>query len=337
MTRRRASIYDVAKEAGVSIATVSRYFNQPHKVGKSTARKIKAVTERLNYSPNALAQGLVLQTTRTFGVITANITNPFYGELVLAVENTASEEKYTILLGNTDNRLDEEQKIIHSFLQKKVDGLIFAGGRRIGEQYNQHILCAAQQVPVVLTNHSIAANNIYCILSDEAKGARLAVQHLVDSGRRNIAHIKGYADSYATIVKEDNYLRTLHQNGIEIRPELIVQSATDDLAGGFHACGRLLDAQVKVDAVFAGNDLMAIGAIKCLTQRGYAVPESVAVVGYDNIDLCNYLVPGLTSVSQNIAELGREAVRFLSRVMNEEKIEKAIYLEPKLVIRGSSS
>ena len=190
MVKRNPNIYDVAKEAGVSIATVSRFFNQPHKVGKDTAQKIQAVIESMNYSPNALAQGLVFQTTRTFGVVIANINNPFYGEFVLAVENTASEENYALLLGNTDNRLDEERKIIDSFLQKKVDGLIFAGGRRIGEEYDENVLTAARQVPVMLANHSLVGNNIYCILTDEAKGARLAVQHLIDTGRRSIAHIK---------------------------------------------------------------------------------------------------------------------------------------------------
>jgi LacI family transcriptional regulator/LacI family purine nucleotide synthesis repressor len=337
MVKRNPNIYDVAKEARVSIATVSRFFNQPHKVGKDTAQKIQAVIESMNYSPNALAQGLVFQTTRTFGVVIANINNPFYGEFVLAVENTASEENYALLLGNTDNRLDEERKIIDSFLQKKVDGLIFAGGRRIGEEYDENVLTAARQVPVMLANHSLVGNNIYCILTDEAKGARLAVQHLIDTGRRSIAHIKGYANSYATIIKEDSYLRTLHQNGIEIRPELIVQSPTDDLAGGYEACSYLLEEGATIDALFAANDLMAIGALKRLSEAGYQVPQDIAVIGYDNVDLCNYLSPGLTSVSQNISDLGRESVRSLSKVLNGERVDKVTYLEPELIIRDSSS
>ncbi|SKA79842.1 transcriptional regulator, LacI family [Caloramator quimbayensis] len=335
MTKENVNIYDIAKEAGVSIATVSRAMNNPEKLRKETKEKIEKAMKKLSYTPNALAQSLVSKSTRTLGVIIANINNPFYGEMVRAIEDRASDKGYTILLGNTDNKFEEEEKYIDIFLKKQVDGIIFAGGRRISEKYNRHLIKVAENIPVVLTNHILQNKNIYCVLSDEAKGTELLMNYLIEKGHREIAYINGYADSYASIIKKENYLKILSKNSIPIVDELIIDSPSDDMRGGYRACEILLE-RGKFTALFAANDLMAIGAIRCLTARGYNVPSDIAVAGYDDIDLCNYVSPSLTSVTQNISELGSIAVDIMTDVLECKEAGRLIFIEPKLVVRQSA-
>lgn len=336
MKKSNLNIYDIAEEAGVSIATVSRAINRPEKVKAETMEKIQNIIKKANYTPNALAQSLVFNTTRTIGVIIGSISNPFYGELVRAIEDKAADEGYTILLGNTDNKFEEEGKYIEVFLKKKVDGMIFAGGRMMEEKYDEHIQRIAKVIPVVLANHILIEKNVYCVLSDEAKGTIIAMEHLIKKGYKNIAYINGYSNSYASIVKKENYIKTLLQNNIEISDELMVNAPNDEMSGGYSACESLLGRKANFTAIFAANDLMAMGAIKYLISNGYRVPEDIAVVGYDNIDMCNYFHPGITSVSQNIRLLGENSVKIMNDVLYSKDVSKVTFYEPELIIRESS-
>lgn len=336
MKKRNLNIYDIAKEAGVSIATVSRAINKPEMVKTETMEKIQGIIKNANYTPNAIAQSLVLKATRTIGVIIASISNPFYGELVKAIEDKAADEGYTILLGNTDNKFYEEEKYIDIFLKKKVDGIIFAGGRMMEERYNNHINQVARNIPVVLANHILFGENVYCVLSDEAKGAAIAMQYLIQKNHKSIAYINGYSNSYASIIKKENYVKMLLQNNIDIKDQLMVNAINDEMSGGFMACEELLRRGISFTALFAANDLMAMGAIKCLVTHNFKVPKDIAVVGYDDIDMCNYFSPGLTSVSQNIKVLGQRAVEIMNDVLDNKKISKISYFEPQLVKRESS-
>jgi LacI family transcriptional regulator len=336
MKKRNLNIYDIAKEAGVSIATVSRAINNSDKVKPETMEKIQSIIEQSNYTPNAIAQSLVLKSTRTIGVIIGSISNPFYGELVRAIEDRASDVGYTILLGNTDNKFNEEEKYIDIFLKKKVDGIIFAGGRKMEERYDRHIHRVAKSIPVVLANHILFGENVYCVLSDEAKGAALAMEYLIQKDHRSIAYINGYSTSYASIIKKENYVKALLQNNIDIKDQLIVNAVNDEMSGGFAACEELIQRNASFSAVFAANDLMAMGAIKSLINHGFRVPEDIVVVGYDDIDMCNYFSPGLTSISQNIKLLGERAVEIMKDVLEGKEISKISYFEPFLIKRGSS-
>lgn len=336
MKKSDLNIYDIAREAGVSIATVSRAINRPEKVKPATMDKIQSIIKKANYTPNALAQSLVSKSTRTIGVIIGSISNPFYGEMVRAIEDRAADIGYTILLGNTDNKFFEEEKYIDVFLKKKVDGIIFAGGRMMEERYDKHIQRVAKIVPVILANHLLVSKNVYCILTDEAKGTNLAVEHFLEKGHKNIAYINGYSTSYASIIKKENYIKTLLQNNIDINEELIINAPNDEMPGGYAACEALFKRNTEFTALFAANDLMAMGAIKHITSKGYRVPEDIAVIGYDDIDMCNYFSPSITSVTQNIRTLGQKAVEILNDVLDGNEIKKVTYFEPELIVRESS-
>lgn len=335
MKKSNLNIYDIAAEAKVSIATVSRAMNKPEKVKLETREKIQSIIKKANYTPNALAQGLVFKTTRTIGVVIGSISNPFYGEMVRAIEDKASDKGYTILLGNTDNKFHEEEKYIDIFLKKKVDGMIFAGGRMMEERYDKNIQRIAKAIPVVLANHVLIHKNVYCVVSDEAKGTVIAMKYLIESGHRRIGYINGYSNSYASIVKKENYIKSLLQSDIDIDDNLIVDAINDEMSGGYKACEMLLSRQANFTAIFAANDLMAMGAMKFLISKGYRVPQDISVIGYDDIDMCNYFYPGLTSISQNIRLLGENSVEVMNSVLDGNDIGKVTYYEPELRIRES--
>jgi LacI family transcriptional regulator/LacI family purine nucleotide synthesis repressor len=337
VSKKNASIYDIAEEAGVSVATVSRTINNPDKVNAKTRSKIHEIMERMNYSPNALAQSLVSRSTKTIGVFISNITNPFYSEMVFAIEKSAFENDYSLLLGNSSNKIEKEEKYVDVFLKKQVDGIIFVGGRNVQDIHSKHIMKTAERVPVVLTNHAVVGKNIYGVLSDEAAGATLAVQHLIDTGRERIAFINGYDHSYPYVIKKDNYLKTMSRNGLPINENLIIHASRDNMDGGYAACEALLGRGDKFDAVFVANDLMAVGAMKKLISAGYNIPQDVSIVGYDDIQLCGFLSPGLSSVSQNIPTLGSMAVQLLNDILEEKAVNKITYLQPELKIRESSA
>ncbi len=334
--KKDINIYDIAKTAGVSITTVSRAINSPNMLKPSTREKIFNIIRDMEYTPNALAQGLVLKSTKTIGVIIANINNPFYGEMVKAIETTASNAGYTIILGNSDNDIDKEKKYIDVFLKKQVDAIIFSGGRLTNADSDENIIRASKSVPVVLTNHYVKHDNIYCILTDEAEGTALAVQHLIDKGHKAIAYINGYADSYPSIIKRENMIKALAQNRLSFDSTLEVCAASDDIKGGYDACIALLERKRNFTALFAANDLMAIGAVKALLERGYSIPEQVAVMGYDNIYLCSFITPELSSVTQNISELGVQAVKYVIKSFTKKPVKnEPLYLKPRLIIRKS--
>lgn len=336
MNKKGISIYDIAKEAGVSIATVSRTINMPEKVNEQTREKVHSIMELLNYTPNALAQSLVSRSTRTFGVIISNIKNPFHGELLRSIEVTAAELDYSILLGHTARNFEREQKYVENFKKKKVDGIILSGGRSIGEDYIRHIERTAESVPVVLTNHLLNKPNVYCVVTDETTGSYQAVNHLIERGSTKIAYINGFRHTYTNVVKEESYIRCLSQHGLSIDEKMMVNVQNDDMEGGFRACEELLSRGVSFDAIFAANDLMAIGAMRKLISIGVRIPEDVAVVGYDDIDICGYMSPTLSSVTQNLTDMGRIAIELLDRLSNDQPVTKITYLEPKLIIRESS-
>ena len=284
MGKKYASIYGIAREAGVSVTTVSRVINNPDKVNSKTRRKIYAIMEKMNYTPNALAQSLVSRSTATIGVFVHDVKNPFYAEMLYEIEKKAFELGYSILFGNTSNQIKKEEAYVDIFTKKHVDGIIMVGGRNVKEAQSLHIIKTAERVPVILTNHTVIGKNIYCILADEAGGAELAVQHLIDSGRDKIAYINGH-----------------------------------------------------FNAVFVSNDLMAVGVMKKLIGEGIRIPHDVAVVGYDDIQLCRYLTPSLSSVTQEVAEIGSMAVQLLIDVLKGNEVQKITYLPPRLMIRKSSN
>ncbi|OUM88823.1 MAG: catabolite control protein A [Bacillus thermozeamaize] len=313
------TIYDVAREAGVSMATVSRVVNGNPNVKPSTRKKVMETIERLGYRPNAVARGLASKKTTTVGVVIPDISNPFYAEVTRGVEDIAKMYHYNIILGNSDQQKPKELDLINTFLEKQVDGLLFMG-REITPEHEEvfdsaHVpivLCATRdekrRFPAVNINHRLAASE--------------ATHHLIEGGHRRIALIGGpLEDPQRGRAKFEGYREALETADLPF-DEQLVRIGDYRYDSGFAAMQELLAIPEPPTAVFCVSDEMAVGAIHAIQEHGLRVPEDIEVIGYDNIPLASMVRPKLTTIGQPMYDLGAVAMRLLTKFMNHEPVEE---------------
>lgn len=327
-------ITDVAKHAGVGISTVSRVLNNSGYVAAATKQKVLKAIAFYNYQPNAVAKSLVQKTTTLIGVVISDILNPFYAQLVRAIEDTCDHYQYSVVLCNSDESVEKEKKYLKILLGKQVDGIIMAGGRGIGDKYNRHLFETAREVPLVLSNEFIEHENIYCVYCDKEKGAYDMTNHLIGLGHRDIVHIAGYPDYKPTHDRINGFRRAMIESGIPLYEDSVVYSNYHS-QGGYETTLQLLQRKEMPTAIFASNDLMAIGAIKALQEKDVSVPRQLAVVGSDDIAFNELLTPGLTTISHNVYDLGRHSVSTLIKLMQGGEAQKKTIIDTRLIIRQS--
>ncbi|MFY0545852.1 LacI family DNA-binding transcriptional regulator [Brevibacillus sp. H7] len=309
-----STIRDVAKLAGVSVATVSRVLNKNGYVNKETEQKVTRAIEQLGYQPNAVARGLAGKRTGTIALILPDIANPFFPEIARAVEDVAHRHGYTVILCNSDDQGHKEQSYIEVLKKKYIDGIIFASNT-LGEEDVQKM--QRNKIPLVVIDR--APNRQLCsvIRSRNYEGAKLAVQHLLDAGCKKIAHIYGPQEFVTAKERLAGYEESV-MHFPWFSPSLMVPGYFR-VDGGLNAVKELLAKHPDVDGIFAGNDLMAIGALKGLHQLGVRVPHDVALIGFDGISLTEITEPELSTVAQPIYEMGSLAAKVLI-----EKIETGL-------------
>lgn len=330
------TIFDIAEKSGYSISTVSRVLNNSGPVKEKTRERIMEIIEELNYVPNDIAQSLVRKSTKMLGIVVADINNPFYSQIVRGIEDETDKFGYNIILCNSDEKMVKEKKIIEILLKKQVDGIIFAGGRGKGKKYNNHIIKLSEKIPVVLANEYLRGDNIYCVTCDKKKGAYLIVKHLIELGHKNIGFINGMNDYKPSIEKYEGYKKALKEAGIELQEDKIINSDYH-MNGGYESAKLLMRLPERPTAIFAANDLMAIGAIKALKSMNFKVPEDVAVAGFDDIALNEYFDPTLSSVDQNLYKLGSQAVLLMDKIFKQSSdIKKKNILETVVKLREST-
>ncbi len=307
-----ATIKDVSKLAGVSVATVSRYLNKNGYVSKESAATISEVIDKLNYRPNNIARSLAGMKTATIGLMVPDILNPFFPELARSIEDAANEYGYTVVLCNTDNDSLKEQKYIDTLLQKQVDGIIISSYTIEPEHLNG---LQKQSIPVVLMDNVFSNDFVVSLTVENRRGGELAVEHLLTQGCSKIAHICGpltiTSSRERTAGFEDASRRTDW-----FTPSLIGYSDFT-VNGGYITMKELLTLHPNLDGVFASNDLMAAGALKALHEAGKRVPRDVKVIGFDGIGL-EMMTPELSTIAQPIYELGKTAMDSLVRLIRKE-------------------
>jgi len=328
------TIYDVAREAGVSMATVSRVVNGNPNVKPSTRKKVMETIERLGYRPNAVARGLASKKTTTVGVVIPDISNPFYAEVTRGVEDIAKMYHYNIVLGNSDQQKPKELDLIDTFLEKQVDGLLFMG-RQITPEHeavfeSAHVpvvLCATRdekrRFPAVNINHRLASSE--------------ATHHLIESGHRRIAFIGGSLEEpQKGLAKLEGYREALESAALPF-DEQLVRIGDYRYDSGYTAMKQLLELDDPPTAVFCASDEMAVGAIHAIQDKGLRVPDDVEVIGYDDVPLASMMRPKLTTVAQPMYDLGAVAMRLLTKFMNHEPIEEQrVTLLHQLIQRDST-
>ncbi|AWB44602.1 LacI family transcriptional regulator [Paenibacillus sp. CAA11] len=333
------TIYDIAKEANVSVATVSRVLNDTAPVRASTREKVMAVIEKHQFQPNALARSLIKKETGTIAIILPDITNPFFPEVFWGAENEARDKGYTFFLCNTGGDHERESQYLSILREKRVDGMIFLGGRinlqNCPEEMAQELIELGRHLPIVLVNGNLPRSGLHRIYTDEAKGAALAAEHLLELGHREFAFVGGLQKMATTMVKVRAIQKKLKEHGLELKKERILLGDFS-IETGKQLMSQLLKQDTPPSAVVCVNDYTAIGAMKAAIEHGLSIPKDISIVGFDNTPLASAVIPELTTVSQNTYQLGKLAVDVLHDLINQNKTPKQVVLRPELIVRQST-
>lgn len=328
------TISDIAKLAGVSIATVSRVVNKKTEgVSADKRREILTIIEKYDYEPSGLARSLVTRQSRTIGFVIPDIENPFFPSMARGVEDVAMKNGYSVFLCNSDGRRKKEAEYLKILHEKRVDGLIFTSWGTIEENLSRQL--GRRSVPVVLVDEPIFFENAYGVFSNDAAGGYIATTHLLSLGHRKLACIAGPENSASTRYRVEGYRKALSEAQISVDKDTII-FGDYNFAHGLRAMDSLFNHDMP-SAVFAANDLIAYGVYRSLQNHGLAIPYDVSVVGFDNLFTSQFLNPGLTTVSQDAYGLGVKASEMLFQLLNNQPVEQKItWFEPKLIERNST-
>ncbi|MUK86812.1 catabolite control protein A [Ornithinibacillus sp. L9] len=327
------TIYDVAREANVSMATVSRVVNGNPNVKPTTRKKVLATIERLGYRPNAVARGLASKKTTTVGAIIPDISSIFFAELARGIEDIATMYKYNIILSNSDQNKDKELQLINTMLEKQVDGIIFMGGNITEEHVHQF---STASVPVVLAATYDESDSIPSVNINYEEAAFEATKFLIDKNNQHPAFISGQEDTIINQLKYQGYLRALKESAIEMREEYIIQGDYS-YDSGIESVEKLLQLEEKPSAIFVASDEMALGVIHGAQDKGYKVPDDLEVFGFDNTRLATMVRPTLSTIVQPMYDIGAVAMRLLTKFMNKEEVdEQKVVLPHRIVERNST-
>jgi DNA-binding LacI/PurR family transcriptional regulator len=330
------TIADIAREAGVSRATVSGVLNNNPNVSAKTNERVSEIIRKYKFTPNAVARALALQYTGLIGLIVKDISNPLYSKISLGVEEICEKEGYNVIIGNTHTSSKREVEHVELLKQRRVDGLIvFPLQKNVDISHLQDL--EQSNLPFVLLADvpGIEADLVRC---DDEAGAFEAVQHLIRGGRKKLFYISGPAEFIASDRRLNGFRRAHQENGLEFHESQVVRSGWR-LADGY-ATGVELAKRPKElpDGLFCYNDPVATGLIRGLSEHGISVPRDIGAVGFDDDVVSAYLNPGLSTVAQPALEIGRAAAtRLLSRIRsNSENWQpEKQYLKTNLVIRES--
>lgn len=319
------TIYDVAREANVSMATVSRVVNGNPNVKPTTRKKVLDVIDRLEYRPNAVARGLASKKTTTVGVIIPDISNVFYAELARGVEDIATMYRYNIILSNSDQNESKEVELLDTMYGKQVDGIVM-----MSENVTPNILdkMSHAPAPIVLAGSVEESHTIPSVNIDYIQAAYEAVKKLVDNGHKRIAFVSG---PFTSVINRDykfaGYKKALQEAGIELDEELVL-AAEDSYDSGMEDFEHINHSSNPPSAYFTGSDELAIGIIHAAQEAGYNVPTDIEVISFENSKLARMVRPQLTSMVLPLYDIGAVAMRLLTKIMNKEEIADVQVLLP---------
>ena len=327
-----ATIKDVAREADVSVATVSRVFNDSGPVSETTRLRILEVAARLRYSPHGVARSLITNRTSTIGVLLPDLYGEFFSEVIRGMDQAAQPGGYHLLVSSSHDAKDEIEAALRA-MRGRVDGLIVMSPHLDAPSLVANV---PPTLPIVLLNCAVTENGYDALTIENERGAHEMVRHLLGLGHRTVAIITGEAGNHDAAERFRGYARAMREAGIVVPNEWEIPGDFTE-ASGYRAVASLLALRDRPTAVFAANDAMAIGALSALRDAGVRVPQDIAVVGFDDIPLARYMSPPLSSVHVAIAELGTRAVETLVHAIDRknEHSRRHQRLETTLVIRKS--
>lgn len=327
------TIQDVAKTAGVSVATVSRVLNNSGSVAQGTRDAVLDAIRQLNYRPNLLGRNLRRTESRLVLTLLPTIANPFYARIVKGIEDIACKNRYNVMLCNTDSDVNRELIYLEMLKNRLADGVILMAPVIDSSELS----AIGAEFPVVQCCEYKEGANVSLTSIDNYDAAKKAVKHLIALGRKRVAMVSCLNNFLSTIQREQGYKAVMEEAGQELGDRSVVYGDYSFISG-YRAALGLLAQNERPDAIFAISDVMAIGVLKAAREKGLKVPEDLAVVGFDNISFASMCSPMLTTVSQPKYDLGCTAMGLLVRTIRGElRGSEEIVLENELVIRESTA
>jgi LacI family transcriptional regulator len=343
MPEAPVTLKDVALRAGVHPATASRALNPETRilVSEDTARRVLDAAEALGYSPNPVARSLRTRRSYTVGVLIPDLNNPLFPPMVRGLEDRLAAAGYVALIANTDSDDQRERMIFDQMRARHVDGLVLATARL------RHPLLAEAsraEIPVVLINRLAQDYSFPSVTVDNERGVRMAVSHLAGLGHRRIAHIAGPQEMSTGLSRYRGFITAAESSGLPVDSDLVVFAKAFSVEEGVRCTRQLLDqcaarpGQAGCTAIFAANDMLAVGCYSALDEAGLSCPEDMSVVGFNDMPFIDRLRPPLTTIRFPHYQVGTEAAQLLlERIAEHNAPVKILYLAPELIIRGSTA
>ncbi|WP_248959326.1 LacI family DNA-binding transcriptional regulator [Sphaerisporangium perillae] len=325
-----ARIKDVAAHAGVSVATVSRVLNDNPSVTEETRTRVYAAMTALNYVPNAVARSLRTEATRTLGLVIGDILNPFFTELARAVEDEARAAGYTVVIGNADERADQQDHYVRTLLEQRVDGLLICPTAEVTPLIEE---VTRNGRPLVFLDRTIPGLEVPSVRADGTRAIGELIRHLRDLGHRRVAFVSGPGTLSTGRERTKAFLAAAAENGLTVPPEYV--RVGDFRAGSGQAhTSALLDLPEPPEVIFLGDNLMALGALDEIRKRGLRIPADIALASFDDVPWFAHTHPPITAIAQPTAELGRRAVRVILDILHGSTPDSVV-LPAVLVVRES--
>lgn len=340
-----ANIKDVAKQAGVSISTVSRVMNSTKNVSTELRIKVERAIEELGYSANDVARGLKISETKKIGVIITSLSRTFFIEILEGITKEAEKAGYQLLIAESHDLIEREMDLVNSFASQWVDGIILAssayGKDRRTRQYVEklsHLEKKGRRIPVVVLEFEIGNPDLDYIVVDHEKAAFEAVSHLIeDAGKQNIIHIGLPPEHIMGQQRIRGYKKALTSHGLPVQEENIIEGDYTSYFG-YKIVEKMIQQGKKFDGIFCANDQMAVGALKACEEYGIAIPEEVAIIGNDDIFATELVKPALSTIHVPKREIGTAAMVRMLELLEGRRNSKSniIKMDTRIIARGST-
>lgn len=333
MCKKNASIKDIARLAEVSHSTVSRALRHSSLISEETAERIRRIARESGYRPSAAARSLVTRRSAAIGVVVTSIADPFAAEVVSGIEDAANDHDYSVILANSNAEPAREVKVVRSFEERRVDGIIVTSSR-VGATYLE--LLSQTRVPIVLLNNQHPSEFLHSVMIDNVTASEEATRHLIGLGHRRIAYIGDRYGCQSDTERLGGYREALKRARIRFLPEYVAHG-NGKPDGGTDAMQALLALPSPPTAVFCYNDMTALGALRAIAARKLRVPRDISVVGFDDLFVAQYATPPLTTVRQPMREMGRLALETLLSILNGGGPQPNLKVPGELIARQSTA
>lgn len=335
-----ATIKDIAKQAGVSVTTVSRALNGYSDVNDKTRKHIEETARHLNYSPNTLARSLVMNKSQTVGLLVSELNRSgakdmFTYEVMCGINDSASDVGYDLILFSTNTVKQKQKSYTQLCRERQVEGVIMQG-IKMDDPYIKEVIDS--NIPCVFVDVDVEGEDVGFVTTDNVFGAQMAVKHLINLGHTEIAMMNGHDQAHVSAKRRKGYERELTDAGLSVRDEFVLNGDfLEPMAES--AAYPFLKAHPEVTAIFCASDLMALGVMKAAKRLGLSIPEDLSLVGYDDIVLSEYTNPPLTTISQDKYQMGYEAAKLLTSMLKNDDglVQKKTTLDNRLIVRGTTA